>query len=245
MIPNVSIAVLTVDTDAELLAATDTIVSGMTGNAAYPTPEPTLAQVGTAKGDFSTAMTAANGGGVQQTAAKNAQRVVLTGLLRNLSAYVQTHCNNDLSTLLSSGFVAQKQRQPAGALPAPDNLRLQRGDVTGQLKARINPVTNARSDQWRSAVSTAPADGQDGGTTTAASKTFEALTPGTIYPHARHHLYCASPSHRQRRPQRLERPRHAHGRVRCGSTKALLVPQRTNSGTRPTGAKAGSKSPPP
>ncbi len=181
MIPKVSIAFLTVDTDAQLLAATDTIVSGMTGNAAYPTPEPTLAEVGAAKGDFSTAMTAANGGGVQQTAAKNAQRVVLTGLLRNLAAYVQTHCNNDLSTLLSSGFVAQKQRQPAGVLPAPDNLRLQRGDVTGQLKARVNPVTNASSYQWRSTVSTAPADWQDGGTTTAASQTFEALTPGTIY----------------------------------------------------------------
>lgn len=181
MIPHVSLAFLGSDTDAELIIHTDTILSDMTGNADYPTPVPTLAAVGTANGDFTTALSAAAGGGVALTATKNAKREVLVGLLRSLAAYVQAHCNNDLTTLLGSGFVAQKQRQPAGVLPAPDNLRLQRGDLSGQLKARVSPVTNAGSYQWRYAVSTAPTTWIDGGTTTAASTIVNGLTPGVIY----------------------------------------------------------------
>ena len=181
MIPKVLISFLSVDTDAELLAATDAILAGMTGNPSYPTPVPTLAEVGAAKSDFATAVSTAAGGGVQFTATKNAKREILVGQLRNLSAYVQTHCQNDLSKLLSSGFIAQKQRQPAGVLAPPQNLRLRHGDVSGQLKARANPVTNAGSYGWRITTSTAPTDWKDGGTTTAASTTFDHLIPGTIY----------------------------------------------------------------
>jgi hypothetical protein len=182
MIAKVSLAFLNDDTDGELLVDTNRIISMMTGNAAYPAPDPTLADVGTARTDFSTALTGAANGGSAQTVIKDQKREVLTGLLRDLATYVQKECNNDLPTLLSSGFLAQKQqRPPAGVLPAPDNLRLVRPELSGQLKARVSPVANASAYKWRYATSLAPNDWKDGGITTAASNLLENLTPGTIY----------------------------------------------------------------
>ena len=66
---------------------------------------------------FSSALTA--DGGRTKAAEKNAARTVLLGLLRNLALFVQPHCDEDLVVLLTPGFDAQKEPQPAGVLPAP------------------------------------------------------------------------------------------------------------------------------
>src|SRR5205823_5774636 len=119
MIAKVSTSFLTTDTDAELIVDSGRIISSMTGNVNYPAPDPTLAEVGAARNEF---ITAVNGldGSAAATATRDQKRAALVDLLRALALYVQMQCGGELPVLLSSGFTAQKQRQPAGQLAAPD-----------------------------------------------------------------------------------------------------------------------------
>lgn len=180
MIAKVSISFLTDDTDAELIVDSGRIISSLTGNAAYPTPAPTLTVVGTARTAFQTAVNGLDGG-VGAATTRDQARDALTASLRDLALYVQANCQNDVVILLSSGYPAQKSRQPAGQLPAPTNVRLRRPELSGQLKGRCNPVDNASSYQWRLSKSTTPTDWTMLDPTTGASVVIEDLTPGTTY----------------------------------------------------------------
>ncbi len=182
MIAKVSINFLNDDTDPELLVDTDRVLTLMTGNAVYVTPDPTLAAVTASRTLFQGTVNALNGG-TEATAARDAQRKVFAGLVRDLAAYVQKACGGDMVKLLSSGFPAQKDRQPVnGDLSAPGNLRLTRSGMSGQMKARCTPVDNATGYQWRWALSTAPTVfTMVEPPTTAANVLIENLTPGTVY----------------------------------------------------------------
>ena len=156
------------------------IISSLTGNASYPTPGPALAAIGTARKEFLTAVNDLNNG-PGSTITRDEKRSALVDLLRELSIYVQAACKGDIVVLLTSGFNAQKSRQPAGQLPPPENLRLRRPELSGQLKARCAAVANAGSYQWRYATSLAPASWTEVAPTMAANVTLENLTPGTTY----------------------------------------------------------------
>ena len=83
------------------------IITGMTGNASYPTPPVTVAQLSTLKSAFEDAIVAAAAQrGRAATAAKNAARDALVLALRKNASYVEITCNNDLPILLSSWFEA-------------------------------------------------------------------------------------------------------------------------------------------
>ena len=83
------------------------IITGMTGNASYPTPPVTVAQLGMLRSAFEDAAVAATAQrGRAATAAKNLARDALVLALRKNAAYVELTCNNDLPTLLSSWFEA-------------------------------------------------------------------------------------------------------------------------------------------
>jgi hypothetical protein len=101
-----SIAGLPALPDTELDNFAQGLVDGMTGNAAYPAPPVTMANLQTAKNDFTAKIAAAQAGGPTDTAAKNNSRQTLLGTLRQLASYVQINCNNDMATLLGSGFQA-------------------------------------------------------------------------------------------------------------------------------------------
>ena len=83
------------------------IITGMTGNASYPTPPVTVTQLGMLRSAFEdAAVAAAAQRGRAATAAKNLARDALVLALRKNAAYVELTCNNDLPTLLSSWFEA-------------------------------------------------------------------------------------------------------------------------------------------
>ena len=90
--------------DTELDNFAQGVIDAMTGNAAFPTPPVTLANLQTAQADFTAKLAAAQTGGVADTAAKNNSRQALITMLRDEAAYVQIRCNNDPAILLSSGF---------------------------------------------------------------------------------------------------------------------------------------------
>lgn len=182
MIIKPSISFVTSDTDAQLVLDTQTILTMMADNAAiYPTPSPTLPVVTTALNKFIGTIAAAADGGLALTAAKNAARADLAALLRNLASYVQVACKNSIENLLLSGFPVQKpSRTTIGVLPAPGNLTVNLGARSGELDSKVNPVNGAAIYNWR-----LTATGQSGpaqtAQTTAASNTFDGLTPGVVY----------------------------------------------------------------
>jgi hypothetical protein len=134
--------------DAELVNFTQGVIDAMTGNAAFPAPPVTLANLQTAKDDFASKLAAAQTGGVADTAAKNNSLQTLVGLLREVAAYVQMKCNNDPAVLLSSGFPMQSTSRASVPLDKPEGLTLRNGSG-GQLIARVDPVKNVNMYEGR------------------------------------------------------------------------------------------------
>jgi hypothetical protein len=165
--------------DPELDAFTENVIKCMTGNAHYATPIPPLPVVTTGLGSFTTALAAAAGGGKALTAAKNEQRENLLAMLRQLAAYVQGACGNDLSWLLSSGFSAMSTNRSQTALAKPAILGITNG-TSMALTLNVETVANARAYEVRHSVTAGT--WLDGGTYTQARRILvQGLTPGTVY----------------------------------------------------------------
>ncbi|HEY1719490.1 MAG TPA: hypothetical protein VGH42_14515 [Verrucomicrobiae bacterium] len=102
----------------------DDVVDGMTGNPAFPTPPIPVAGLTTLNTTLRTAITAADAGGPTQTAAKNKAYAAVTDALRKDANYVEIQSDNDLETLLSSGYDVVSTNQRAGAArPAGGSLK--------------------------------------------------------------------------------------------------------------------------
>jgi hypothetical protein len=165
--------------DTEVDSFTQGVISNMTGNAAYPSPPVTMANLETARKDFSAKVAAAQTGGPPDTAAKNNSRQILLGLLRQLASYVQMMSNNDMATLLSSGFQAMSTNRAQSPLEQPQGLSIKNG-TSGQLVARVDPVKNTSMYEGRIKAGTGDwlpsvfsGDSQH--------ITFDGLTPGQTY----------------------------------------------------------------
>ena len=182
MIVKPSVSFLTYDSDAQLIVDVQAILTLMAANTAiYATPSPTLAVIITALTNFRNALAAAADGGIALTAAKNTARAALVALVRNLGSYVQVTCNNNLDNLLLSGFQPQSNsRAPIGILPAPAGLTVTLGARSGELNAAVAPVYGAAIYNWEVMVQGQTTVLQKA-QTTAASSTFDNLTPGTAY----------------------------------------------------------------
>ena len=151
----------------------------MTGNTQYPAPSPTLAEVTTSVNDFETAVHDALDGGKIAIATRNAARVGLLAIMRQLAAYVQGHCNADLLALFGSGFDAVRAPSPVGTLPAPQNPRLSLTDKSGELLFRFDRVNNAYNYSIQTAsAATGPWEDED--LSTASRVIIGGLTPGEV-----------------------------------------------------------------
>ena len=165
--------------DTELDNFAQGVIDAMTGNATYPTPPVTIANLQTAKDDFTAKMAAAQTGGPGDTAAKNNSRQALLGDLRRVATYVQMTCNDDPALLLSSGFQAQSTNRASTPLEQPQSLSIKNGG-SGQLVATIDPVRNANMYEGRIKI--------EGGDWLPSVFTgdsqhiyFKGLTPGKTY----------------------------------------------------------------
>ena len=167
------------------LEETATAVStNLYGNAAYPSPPVTQAVLDAANAAVGLAIAAAKLGGPADTADKNNKHDTLVGLLRQLAGYVQEKCNNDLATLLSSGFDAVSNNRSSTPLAAPIIRDILNGN-SGQLIVRVTPIANAKCYEVRYAligVGGAPGPWQSGGLfTNSRSMPINGLTPGGNY----------------------------------------------------------------
>ena len=91
--------------DTDLIAFVRNVIILMTNNIQYPTPTPSLAAVTASVNAFETAVHDALDGGKIAIATRNAARVELLALMRQLAAYVQANCNADLLALLGSPII--------------------------------------------------------------------------------------------------------------------------------------------
>jgi len=155
------------------------VIDGMTGNATYPTPPVTMANLQTGLDDFIDKVTVAMSGGPMETAAKKNSRDALLGMLRQQATYVQLKCNNNPELLLSSGFEAQSTNRASVPLEKPLDLTVKNG-IAGQLDARVRPVKNTNTYEGRCKL--------DGGdwlpsvfSTDSRHILFNGLTPGKMY----------------------------------------------------------------
>jgi hypothetical protein len=165
--------------DAQVDNFAQGVIDGMTGNAAYPAPPVTMANLQTTLNDFVAKTAAAKLGGPPDTAAKNNSRQALLGLLRQLASYVHIHCHNDMAVLLSSGFQAMSTNRTPAPLEQPQGLVIKNG-ISGQLVASVNPVKNTRMYEGR--IKGPTGDWLPSAFASDSQHiTFDGLTPGTMY----------------------------------------------------------------
>lgn len=165
--------------NTDLIAFVRNVIAMMTDNTTYPTPQPALADITTSVNAFEGAVHDALDGGRIAIATRNAARVELLALMRQLAAYVQGNCNADLLALLSSGFEAVRAPSPVGVLPAPQNPRLVLPGTSGMLTLRFDRVASALNYSIQTAAS---ADGpwEDWDLSSTTRVDIDGLTPGQV-----------------------------------------------------------------
>ena len=185
MFPKIRIADgLRTQSTERLITTAGAIIKGMTGNPSFPSPPVDLQTVQAAVDDLSEALVAQANGGRAATAEKRNKQEALIGLLRKLRSYVEEHCGNDLSVLLSSGFQAAVTTRVRSPLANPSILKVSFG-ISTELVLRVTPIAHAKCYEVRSAAvgeGNSPGPWQTSGMfTNSRSMTIEGLKPGTTY----------------------------------------------------------------
>ena len=168
-------------TDGDFESKARTIITNMTGNAAFPTPSPTLLVVTGATDDYSEALAAASTGNRSDVADKNEKRQALTVLLRSLASYINFTAAGDRAVLLTTGFNVSKEKEPI-IITKPWNLQVTNGMNAGDLHVSVRAVKGARSYVHEYTNDTGLAAGNWESTTSSQSKiTFSGLEAGKTY----------------------------------------------------------------
>jgi hypothetical protein len=167
------------DPDPEFLVFSEGVVIGMTGNQGYTSPRVDLVTLASANLAFRNALTACETGGILATADKDAKRLIVEGYLRSQAAYVQSIAGEDLTLLLSSGFLSTKTTRTRIVLRQPEIVRLD-CPQSGTLGVRVKPVPTSKAYEVR--MKNGTGDYQSAGIFTYARLiTIPGVIPGQIY----------------------------------------------------------------
>ena len=162
-----------------LISLARAIVQAMTGNASFPSPDPTLAALNTAVSDLEAAEVAAQARTKGAATARNQKRAALVTLLEQLKGYVQKAADAD------------KEHGAALIQAAAMNIRktpvhharvfaATQGAVSGSAKLEAAAAARRASYEWQYS-----ADGgktwQVGPATLQAKTSVTGLQPGTSY----------------------------------------------------------------
>ncbi len=112
------------------------VVTHMTGNASFPTPNPTLASVQTHVTTASSKIAAAIAAITAARMAVQEKRAALDVIendFRLLGLYVENVANGDTAKITSAGFELRATPVPAGLPEAPLSVMASAGDFPGQL----------------------------------------------------------------------------------------------------------------
>ena len=166
---------------ADKVAKAFLVESKMTGNASFPTPDPTLLAVKAGREKLEVALVEAAAGDHVKVFERNVAEAELDQLIVRLSLYVPSTAKGDAVVILSSGFELRKEPESIGPLPAPTELRAHAGLQTGTTDLRWKTVYGAYYDQVEMSM-TDPYDGatwQLVGMNSKASFAGSGLEPAT------------------------------------------------------------------
>jgi hypothetical protein len=156
------------------------VIAGMNTSAvAFPDPPVAVADLTLLKKALENTIAAAVQGGSSATAAKNNAYDALVTALRKDANYVEINCNNDLATLLSSGYQAASTNRAQSEIAKVQIIGIDH-DISGQLKVRIQPVPNSKGFDGR--IKFGNGDyGPEQSFASSKAIIFKNLTPGTTY----------------------------------------------------------------
>jgi hypothetical protein len=109
------------------------VITELTGNADFPTPNPTLVAVTAQVDAMDAAFQDAIQGGKDKKALQKLEHKKMLDIMGSLMAYVQNTSLGDEAKILSSGFEVKSPRTPVGILPPPSNVRCGFGFVPGEV----------------------------------------------------------------------------------------------------------------
>ncbi len=170
--------------DFVLFAVTDkitffrSVISQLTANPTYPSPEPTLAELKVAVDNFELAILAAKEGGPTAKSAMRDAEKTATSLFRNEAYYVDKEAKGDETKILSSGFHPTKQPVLHDKLP----LTVTDGRNSGAVNLDAKKHEKGGAYIWQKSTKEHPlldSDWETITTTTQASCYVENLTPAT------------------------------------------------------------------
>ena len=121
-------------TNANLVISSENVVTKMTGNANYATPNPTLVFIAALILSFKTAIENALDGGKALKAIQAQKRKDLLSGMGLLAAYVQFASGGDATKISSSGLGVRNSRTPAVLPAAIINLKAFTGDVFSTVR---------------------------------------------------------------------------------------------------------------
>ena len=159
------------------------IKTAMTGNATFPTPNPTLPNYGTAITTLNTknaAVVALQGQLGTAMSDRDAAEVNFDMLTKQLASYVDNIAMGDPVKIQSAGMDVKATPTPIGVPNQPANLSLTVSDADGQLDAQWDRVRGAKSYEIQiSADPITSTSWQNRPSVTKSAVTLTGLTSGT------------------------------------------------------------------
>ena len=126
----------------------DLILAGMTGNAHFPTPTPTLADLGAVRDEMMTAQTKqalALLNYKKSTAALHAIEDKYSAKARQLGAYVEAQAAGDATVIQSSGMPVKHTSTAKRPMTQVEELSVTTGDAPGELDIHFHSVKGAKA----------------------------------------------------------------------------------------------------
>ena len=130
-------------TDVELDNYTQDKVTRITGNAAFPSAQATIALVALALAKYAAALGIQNGTKAD-TATKNNLRAEIEKLLTKTATLCALDADDNDALFLTSGFGVAETRTPVGEQPKPTQFQVELSVNEGEATASMEPFPKAR-----------------------------------------------------------------------------------------------------
>jgi hypothetical protein len=133
---------------AQLLELAKQIVTAMTGNTNFPTPNPTLTQLTTATNNLDTARQealVARNVAKTKTLVQNQQQDELRAMLRKMVAYVENVGGEDEAIITSAGMSVKAAATSGGDVAIVDGVAFTMGDNDNEVDFTWDSTSGAQS----------------------------------------------------------------------------------------------------
>ena len=130
-------------TETKLDLRSEEIILNLTGNANFPTTQPTLADFTALQAAYSTNLVAAGMGDKAAIALKNESKQELLEAMRLLAINIESQSMGNRVKMVTSGFDLASEGDNVPVLTAPQNFRLMDGINPGELRSVVKRVPQA------------------------------------------------------------------------------------------------------